>query len=48
MSSNYTKVNVQKVLVEKIKIKASADNRTITNYIETLILNDLANTGGQE
>lgn len=39
--SNYTKVNVRKDLIEKIKIKAAADNRTITNYIETLILKEL-------
>jgi hypothetical protein len=40
--NKYTKVNVRKDLVEKIKIKAAADNRSIANYIETLILNDLA------
>lgn len=40
--SNYTKVNVRKDLIEKIKIKAATDNRTIANYIETLILKDLA------
>jgi hypothetical protein len=39
---NYTKVNVRKDLVEQIKIKATADNRSITNYIETLILKDLS------
>lgn len=40
--NKYTKVNVRKDLIEKIKIKAAADNRTITNYVETLILKDLA------
>lgn len=39
---NFTKVNVRRELVEKIKVKAAADNRTITNYIENLILKDLA------
>lgn len=39
--SEWTKVNVRKDLVAKIKIKAAAENRTITNYIETLILKDL-------
>jgi hypothetical protein len=39
--TQYTKVNVRKDLIEQIKIKAAADNRTITNYIETLILKDL-------
>jgi hypothetical protein len=39
--TQYTKVNVRKDLIEQIKIKAASDNRTITNYIETLILKDL-------
>jgi hypothetical protein len=39
----FTKVNVRKDLIEQIKIKAAADNRSITNYIETLILKDLTN-----
>lgn len=39
--SNYTKVNVRKDLIEQVKIVAAAQNRSITNYIETLILKDL-------
>jgi predicted HicB family RNase H-like nuclease len=36
-----TKVNVKKELIEKIRIKAIAEGRSITNYIEQLILKDL-------
>ena len=39
--SNYTKVNVRKDLYEQIKIKAATDNRSLTNYLEQLILKDL-------
>ena len=40
-ANEWTKVNVRKDLVEQIKIKAAADNRTIVNYLEVLILKDL-------
>lgn len=37
---NYTKVNVRKDIVAIIKIKAAADGRSITNYIERVLLAD--------
>ena len=39
--SEYTKVNVRKDLYEQLKIKAAADSRSLTNYLEQLILKDL-------
>ena len=39
--SEFTKVNIRKELMAKIKARAAAQNRTITNYIETVILKDL-------
>lgn len=39
--SNYTKVNVRKDLYDLIKVKAAADGRSITNYIEQLLLADV-------
>lgn len=39
--SNYTKVNVRKDIYELLKIKAAADNRSLTNYIEQLLLAEL-------
>jgi hypothetical protein len=39
--TEYTKVNVRKDLMPQVKIRAAAENRTITNYIETLIIKDL-------
>lgn len=37
-----TKVNVRKDLIEQVKVRAAADNRSITNYIENLIIKALA------
>lgn len=39
--ANYTKANIRLDLWQRIKIKAAADNRSATNYIETLLLADL-------
>lgn len=43
--ADYTKVNVKKELVEKLKVRAAADNRSLTNYLEQLILKDLGVSG---
>ncbi len=40
-TSNYTKVNVRKDLIELIKVRATAENRSITNYIETILRKEL-------
>jgi len=42
-ASEWTKVNVRRDLVEQVKVRAATENRTITNYIETLILKELSN-----
>lgn len=39
--ADYTKVNVQRYIIELIKIKAAADGRSVTNYIERLLLADV-------
>jgi plasmid stability protein len=39
--SDYTKVNIRKDIWELVKVRAAADNRSATNYIETLLLADL-------
>lgn len=38
---SYTKVNIRKDLIEKIKIRAAADNRSIANWIETILTKEL-------
>lgn len=38
--SNYTKVTIKKEVYEQAKIQAAAQNRSVMNYIESLILND--------
>jgi hypothetical protein len=38
--TNYTKVNVRRDLLDQIRIKAAADGRSITNYIEQRLLAD--------
>jgi len=37
---NYTKVTIKKTVYEQAKIQAAAQNRSVMNYIEQLILND--------
>lgn len=41
MSDRYTKVNVDKELLELVKVKALADGRSVTNYIERLLRADV-------
>lgn len=40
--SNYTKVTIKKSVAEQGKIQAAAENRSLANYVEQLILNDTA------
>lgn len=43
--SEWTKAPIKKTLLEKVKVKATAENRSVANYIETLILKDLKSGG---
>lgn len=39
--TEWTLVRIKKSLIEKLKLKAKADGRSLANYIEKLILEDL-------
>ena len=38
MADTWTKVPMRKSVYEKLKILAAAENRSVANYLETLIL----------
>lgn len=38
--NNYTKVTIKKTVAEQGKIQAAAQNRSLANYVEQLILKD--------
>lgn len=40
--SDYTKVTIKKQVAEQGKIQAAAQNRSLANYVEYLIINDVS------
>jgi predicted CopG family antitoxin len=38
--TGYTKVTIKKEVYEKLKVMAAADNRSVANFLENLILKE--------